>query len=229
MRITVKVGLALLSTILVGAIGSGLWELGMKPSLQYFGQKFLDTITLGSTTMKDNAYLAAALDQTAIPAVRVYEIVSAFAMVPLLILIVFESFKNQRLRRYFLRTETARDKHKDSTATESSSQQPEDTSDRMLIKDKTLIIVERTVICWIVLSVVFVSVQSLIHNQSLLIWRSFHADLRQCAPYMTSSDEELIEAQYAAMKSKSDYAIILGRLRDIAKQHNIKLHSEKLW
>lgn len=229
MRITVKVGLALFGTILVGAIGSGLWELGMKPSLQYFGQKFLDAITLGSTTMKDNAYLAAALDQTAIPAVRVYEIVSAFAMVPLLIIIVLEIFKNQRLRRYFLRTETAQDKHNDSTANESSSQQPEDTSDRMLIKDKTLIIVERTVLAWIVLSVVFTSVQSLIHNQSLQIWRSFHADLRQCAPYMTPNEEELIEAQYAAMKSKKDYAVILGYFQGIAKQHNIKLHSTALW
>lgn len=201
----------------------------MKPGLQYFGQKFLDTITLGSTTMKDNAYLAAALDQTAVPAALAYEILLVAIVVGAVTMSALNFLLKARLLKSKISTEPAGVDRKDSDTVQVVSQNGGASSSQAGRTTRIPLVIERIVLTSLVLSIVFVSVQSLIHNQSLLIWRSFHADLRQCAPYMTPDEEELIEAQYAAMKSKSDYAIILGRFQGIAEQHNLKLHSSRLW
>ena len=43
-------------TILLGGIGSGLWELILKPSLGNLSNLILDIITFGTTSLKNNVY-----------------------------------------------------------------------------------------------------------------------------------------------------------------------------
>jgi hypothetical protein len=53
-------GLGLVGTIVVGALGSGVWDLALKPSAQWMGQLVLTAVTLGSGAMKDQIYREAA-------------------------------------------------------------------------------------------------------------------------------------------------------------------------
>jgi hypothetical protein len=39
--------------ILIGALGSGLWEIAVKPSGHWFARVTLDIVIFGSTTIKD--------------------------------------------------------------------------------------------------------------------------------------------------------------------------------
>ena len=53
----IKIGLGILATILLGAIGSGVWEYLLKPFFE-FGTKFiLNIATLGIETFKNDIYL----------------------------------------------------------------------------------------------------------------------------------------------------------------------------
>jgi hypothetical protein len=55
-----KVVLGLIATIILGAVGSGLWDLAGKPATQWFGQAILTGATLGSSAIKDATYREAA-------------------------------------------------------------------------------------------------------------------------------------------------------------------------
>src|SRR2546423_480145 len=58
---------AILGAIILGAIGSGLWDMLAKPGLGTVGRLLLNIVTLGSKTIRDAAYSSAALNPTALP------------------------------------------------------------------------------------------------------------------------------------------------------------------
>ena len=47
----------LFGTLLLGALGSGLWEAALKPSMLWFGTLMLDLATLGLASLRDGMYL----------------------------------------------------------------------------------------------------------------------------------------------------------------------------
>src|ERR1035437_392134 len=51
-----QIVLGFLGTILLGAVGSGFWELGLKPVFQWLGRILLTAVTLGSNTVRDDIY-----------------------------------------------------------------------------------------------------------------------------------------------------------------------------
>src|SRR5438093_12386009 len=53
---------AVLGTIVLGAIGSGVWEMVARPGVSKFGHFVLFLFTFGSQRLKDVAYAAASLD-----------------------------------------------------------------------------------------------------------------------------------------------------------------------
>jgi len=218
--------LTLVGTILIGAIGSGLWEIGIKPSLIWSGQLALDIITFGSTAAKDNAYKAAALDQTSIPAARLYAMTIGLFSAPLVVFLMYEfGMSPNRIRRIALSNSTTEEHH---TFDERLSR-IEEITEQLKGYRKRLAIVRRSLLVILGVLIGFVFVRHMIHNQSLLIWRSFNADLKQCAPYLTPDEEELIEAQFAAIQTKKDYSKILGEFAKIADKNHIVLHSTSLW
>ena len=59
-HLTKKKILWLVGTLLVGALGSGLWEAGIKPGMLWFGTLMLDLGTLGLSSLRDGMYTDAA-------------------------------------------------------------------------------------------------------------------------------------------------------------------------
>jgi hypothetical protein len=56
-HLTKKNLLWLAGTLLLGALGSGLWEAAVKPSMLWFGTLMLDVATLGLSSLRDGMYL----------------------------------------------------------------------------------------------------------------------------------------------------------------------------
>jgi len=83
--------LAVIGAIILGAIGSGLWEMIAKPGLSSLGRLFLTLVTFGSESARNNAYADAALDPTAIPSLV---LLLQFSAIPFYALI-FGAFPKQ--------------------------------------------------------------------------------------------------------------------------------------
>ncbi|PYS27914.1 MAG: hypothetical protein DMF75_19615 [Acidobacteria bacterium] len=80
-----RIAWVVLGTVILGAVGSGLWDLLMKPGVSRFGRLFLGIITFGSKTLRDSAYSSAALDPTSLPALVILWLVAGSAMFIILI------------------------------------------------------------------------------------------------------------------------------------------------
>jgi hypothetical protein len=74
----------ILSAIILGAIGSGVWEIIAKPGLTTLSRTILDILTFGSKTLKDAAYSSAAMNPTPLPSLI---LLSATKIIPFLIAI----------------------------------------------------------------------------------------------------------------------------------------------
>lgn len=155
--------LVLFGTILIGSLGSGLWEIGVKPSLTWISQAVLNVITLGSTSIKDSAYAAAALDQTAAPAAYLYLLVLAFLSAPLFVFVAKEfGFTPLQITMRVGQLSAAVD-HPDDEATRQTR------AGEIEKRRKVLIRYRRGLLVTFGVCVAFLIARALVHNQSLLI------------------------------------------------------------
>lgn len=72
-----------IGTLLLGAAGSGLWDILFKPGLGKIGRVILYLITFGSKTLKNYAYESAALDPTPLASLVLILLLVSFVPLPL--------------------------------------------------------------------------------------------------------------------------------------------------
>jgi hypothetical protein len=65
--------LGILATILLGALGSGLWSVVFEPTLGWCGKAFLTLVTLGVSAARDSVYARAARGYVEFPSVILME------------------------------------------------------------------------------------------------------------------------------------------------------------
>lgn len=220
---------ALLSTIVVGSLGSGFWDIAVKPGIGWVGSALLNIITLGSESIRDNAYAAATMEPTSIPSLKLYLFLLGVLSAPILSLLL-PSINPRKVARHVVR-------HEGDSKTDVGTDPPEDSD---LSRAETffagLLINRKRILRLRLISVAIVGIllgtmfyEFAVMNQSVLIWRAFNSDMRSCAPFLSEEEEEVIWCQFAQVKTKSDYGEILDRLQSIAAQNELSLYSERLW
>jgi hypothetical protein len=190
-------------TIVLGAFGSGLWELVFRPSLGRLGRFSLDLMTFGSERAINWAYASAALNPTPIAALVLVVLVSA---IPFWGLGVYMGYKTRRALKRHLDTNPPR---------------------RTLLRIAT--VVEWSLVAALTLTafIAFVGVRVL--NQSVLVWRVFNTDLALIAPYLSEEQEETLRAAFAAVQTKPDYERLATQLQGLASKHHVTLVDQELW
>lgn len=218
----------LLGTIVIGAIGSGLWDVCAKPVLFGTGRALLNLITFGSTAVKDSAYADAAMDQTAIMSLQLYLNTVSLLCTPFLYMMAIEfGITPRRIRIFFAGSSSI--EIKGHGTLEERLARLENTGSLNDAQRTRLRRVRKTLLIAMGLTLGYLVTLTLIRVQSLQIWRCFHSDLRMCAPYLTEEQEELFLSNYSKMKSKADFTSILSELQAVAETHRLVLHSSNLW
>ncbi len=212
--------------IFVGAMGSGFWEVGLKPLGSLLIHCILFVVSLGSDSLRDSAYASATMDQSAIFSAILVNVGLAVVFTGFLIMVSREFPAWTRSAITSLDTEAPLPDEQDSEIVK---------SEKLYIREakigtalKKLILYRRVLVASFGLLVGFFAIIIMVNNQSLSIWRSFHADLRICAPKLSAQEEELLLSRFSAMKSKRDYDSVLIVLRGAAPE-GVTLHSESLW
>ncbi len=80
--LTKQAPITVIGVLVLGIVGSTLYDLLVKPGLSTFGRFCLDVITLGSQTVKDYAYASAALDPTPVTNLYLLQIIIIAAGFP---------------------------------------------------------------------------------------------------------------------------------------------------
>jgi hypothetical protein len=207
----------LVFTLLLGVISSGLWDLLFKPGLTEFGRLLLTIATLGSETIRDFAYASAALNPTPLPAL----VGVLFASwLPLIVASVL-------IGKFFGRR-TA-DKSLQKIEGDASG----DASRLMELLNSRIRSLERLLnwLTWIFLFIfggISLTAGSVL-NQSVAIWRIFHANLTICAPHISTAEEKQFLARFASVSTRQDYLAVAHDLEEVAKGKGIKLIGSQLW
>ena len=82
--------IALVVSVILGALGSGLWDVAIKPSAAWISQAVLYCIALGSDTVLDLAYANASVDPTVIPALFLLMVLACATTAPILLYLALQ-------------------------------------------------------------------------------------------------------------------------------------------
>jgi hypothetical protein len=208
-------------TLLLGILSSALWDLLFKPGLTEFGRILLSIATFGSTTIKDLAYASAALDPTPIPALLAVVLASwtpVFIVVAIVSVQIGTMYGRQSADKAFedAKKVTAGDLEK-----------------LKEVMEARITRLQRFLKWFLGVNLIIVSALSVttstVLNQSVSVWRTFHADLAICAPHLTPLEEKQFRARFASMTTRVEYLAISNDLQQVAAKNAVKLVNIELW
>lgn len=193
---------AIVGAIVIGIIGSGLYDLLVKPGISHFGDWFFKIISHSSVAIKNAPFSTAALDPTSLPSLIMLFLLGS---VPISLLIILIPIK---IIRDHIRKKNIKKSEKELKST----------------KLKALILYLFNIILLIIVSQTSVS----IINKTILIDRIFHANLKICAPYITEKEEKILVSEFSSMETMDDYEKINKVLLEIATNNTLSLRKEKI-
>jgi hypothetical protein len=197
-----KIALGAVGTIVLGALGSGLWELAFKPAGRLIGNGILTAATLGSAALKDQVYIQAAKGYHEASANNIFE---RLALVPL-ILVPFVLL-------------TAQQGFRDPTRRERSEMEG-DLQNRINALEKEMKKINRqgrTAARFLAFILMFYSgmliVESLTISKADESYTFFAQSITICKPYISDHDARIIESHFAAVKGRADFISVTDELQ----------------
>jgi len=220
---------AALVTIAFGAIGSGVWELLAKPGLGRLGHLLFSAVTFGSHAARDAVYSSAALDPTPLAALYVLSVLASVpAFLAGALLVWGEARRFMKKLNQRLAAAESVDAASDNDPAEEAARRLEQLNkfrEELKIEraqlEKQSRIVNAALAVVLIAGIIMAMVGFSILSQAVSVWRTYHANLKICAPFMSSQEIAASEAAFASMKSKDDYDRIDAKFVTIALSHHV--------
>jgi hypothetical protein len=191
-------------SVVLGALGSGLWEWLVKPSLLWVSHFGLNIATLGISSFKDSIYEEVALGFHEAPSLRLYLAICSF--LPCFLLGVLSGVV--AARRSMRRSLEAK-------------------SETMFWKVMTRM--ARPTFIVMIFLIVFSMVQA---NQSVYVNRAithFHVLIEISRPYISDEQYRRYKSQFAQVSSKAEYEQVVKGLTDICRSNNLRTPELSIW
>lgn len=208
--------MGLLGVVILGALGSGLWQHALEPFFRFI----LRLASLGFDTYKVDVYkeIARGLHEYAS-----HDILGAITSLWVILLLAM-FFGLYELMRFVLARQSKLES--DTEKTEKGEAKPETTlpETKAKIRERGERIRSAKKFVYAAgLLVVFLSTMELIsfarHTYINSAVTHFRQVLRIASPYLNVSEQAVIVSQFAQVKSKEDYVRIVDRLADTAETH----------
>jgi hypothetical protein len=213
-----KAALAIIVTIVLGAIGSGLWELALRPAALWSGKAILTVVTLGSSTVKDGIYLEAAKGYHEAGDLELFsfEVMCLFGLSGGFAGVIIGSLYVRRVITSAQDTEAAHNKLKS------------------LLDEKGFITKTDYPMMWTLLlvSLLFACIQDISYLklfQANEAYTYYSQSLTICRPYMDDQQTQIIESRYASIKSRDDYMNVTNQLAQVALANHRELPKFNPW
>ena len=200
-----KLFLGCLAAILLGAIGSGLWNVALGPVLSWTGNALLTAASFGVESVKNGVYREIAKGFHEQAGVTWLKIFSAFLMAIPFVFLFFT----------FLHRPVFAAIQKSVRGSADSPPRPK----RMLV-----------VLCLLLLFCCsFFFIQYLYVAYSNRAITHFRQSLSICMPRLDQQQEEDVLAKFAKIQCKNDYTAIMEELTEVANAASDELPDFKAW
>lgn len=206
MSIKAKAAVGIIGTILLGAIGSGVWELAFAPMASRIGRGILTVFTLGLESARDGIYQSVAKGHHELPSLYLYGFLAILVMFfPLFI--VLPAFARARIRRAL------------------TSKVPTELESMRRRLQRRLFGV--TAVGMLLGAAFFV--RFVMHNYVNLAVTYFEQSMRIVGPYLEVYQERQLRSDFASIKNKRDYTELMSKIREVAKRHGKELPQFTVW
>ena len=203
--------------MLVGAVGSGIWDVVAKPGVNWATTWCLRVITLGSVTVRDLPYASAAMNPYSLPSLLVFFFVVMAVPLPSLFLLEFEFLGPLIRRRLERRMDSIRQAANSVEEGDAAVKQTKTKSRRGWV----LVLAGYSMILfW------FGYVSFGIVNQAVFVRRIHDANMDILTPYITAPDRARVQSSFASMNTKSDYERLRAELERMAATAGVQLRPE---
>lgn len=207
---------SVISALIIGALGSGLWDVAFKPMFKKIGEGLFFVLTLGISRAEDSIYKEAAKgnrEQGGMYVARhLTGIISGFLIASCIIFV-------QAPERILEIKNT-------STICESKSESNEISSCLDEVREKNLDKLENLLVVYIpgaVFMAVVLMYSSLWMGAVNRVVTDYNQYISICRPWISEDEFFSINRDYALMSKKSDFERILNKLNEIATSNNVAL------
>lgn len=230
--------LSIVATIILGAIGSGLWEIAFKPIGKKLSSAVFTIITFGAKRARDNIYKAAAKGHHDLPSLdNLVSINTLFICIVFLSLfflyldmsppdsriISHKSFRECLEKKGEARKEcfsrALPENYKNCFEKDGAEQ---DECIKIALKEEFMPELQRLFLVGLFMTVIiFYKIYSV--NKVNLIVTYYDQCLKVIRPSIDDGRYHLFQQRYALMSTKEDYEKIIGEMEDTAKENGISL------
>lgn len=214
-----KVVLGLIATVVLGAVGSGVWDLLGKSASQWVGRAILNIATLGSSAIVNSVYREAAKGLHEASALEQYAL---FMLCILSVGAFFSVYLSSRARG----PRTAKQGAKNFL----DEIEPLQDDEKVKVLEKRLASLELKLrkIRVVMFATLLVFAATLGFNYVRLAQANdtatfFRQSVAICAPYVDDQEIKLLNSHFAAIDSKSDFLQVYGELTKIAAANHLRL------
>ena len=214
--------LAVLGALVLGGLGSGIWDLVFRPGGMWLGHTVLSAVTFGSTSVRDAVYREAARGLHEGSSLMVYSfLVGLIGAAPLYFFVAAFIDKRRFEDQQLLRARRRSGQSVQELEGEISRLKTEMGSlDRRLGK---LTMFRYIAVAALLVPSLTVSFQGLKLVEANDAFTYFSQSLIICRPYMTDQDAHILNSRFAQIRGRSDYVVIIDELQKIAGSNHVKL------
>lgn len=198
MNTNLKKILSIIAVILLGAIGSGLWESLLKPSLKFIYSKIITLIITISSTYESKLYFTISKGFHEMHSLSTYllimGIVSGFTICFFLVVVGLDSSKKKSKKNKQKHTFTKK-------------------------------WVEFLILIFFIVFTFSISFEVAYINDKITYFEQSYTII---APYISHEEQLLIKSEFAQINDKDDYDRIISKIHDLAKENNITIKEYSL-
>lgn len=201
-----KVILGIGATIVLGAVGSGVWELVFSPTVSWLGRGLLTLATLGLESVSDSIYVDVAKGHHERSSLAIYGLVSiGFLFAPLVL--ARRPLLIPKIRQFL---------------------EGKDPEQLEAMRKKNVRLLSHLLLILTLLGTV-IFVRSLMHTYTNTAITYFNQSLNIVLPFISVEEERRFRSEFARISSKNDYVQLVNKLNERAKSNGIQLPKFSIW
>jgi len=195
--------IGLTGTIVLGAVGSGVWDVFLKPAFSWLGREVLTLVTLGLSSVKDSMYQDIAKGHHEVAGLNILVFATAvFVFLPM---------------GFVTGVWTARRRLSDPNTMTAEA--------NIKYRKRMSLAIVPVYALWG--SIFFV--RFLMINYTNLAVTYFQQSLAICKPYIDSKEQDQILSRFARTRTKRDYESVVASLHLVAKSNHLELPEFDPW
>jgi len=221
-----KLAIAGITAILLGAIGSGLWEVALKPLFLVNVDGIIDNASLVIRSLKDSLYVSISKgyqEKSSLYTVNLI-IILMWLLLGSLVATLFRSNRTLFFKTINKEVESVNDEIDEMIKSEKVDEQKlEELKRRLESNKKKLKKLAKVFTFFIIIYASFFSAQYIIMTYKNTAITNFNQSLTSLRPSLSMDEYILFKSRFAQVRSEEDYLRIIDEMKAIALKNKIKL------